>query len=380
MNKIQIIIFGDICPDNNYRQLFDAKRNAAFSEEIATDISNATLVIGNLECPATDNKEPIVKCGPSLRAELGDVKKLKDIGFDALSLANNHILDYGEAGVDDTLHICQENGIKIVGAGKNCEEAAIPLVFETDGKKIGIVSFAEAEFNLAWTHAPGANHFDPYQSFDTIEELNKVCDYVIVLYHGGIEHYKYPSPLLQKKCRRMAKAGADLILCQHSHCIGTMEEYNGSTIVYGQGNSVFGYCDGNETWNEGLMIKVHLGLFPELEFKLMKSKPDGIQYAEFKDEEIRLQQMQEQSKHLKDSEWIQEKWDTYVATQMALDMPLLYGRNRVFNKLNRMLHNKLIDIFYSKKKKMITMNLLRCEAHHEVVQTVLENEVFDNRL
>lgn len=379
MSNNQIMIFGDICPDNNYRQLFDSKKNVAFSDAIAHDISNANLVVGNLECPATDHKKPIVKCGPSLRAETSDVMKLKDIGFHVLSLANNHILDYGEKGVEDTLQVCADSGMKFVGAGKNCIDAAEPLVCEMDDIKVGIVSFAEAEFNLARPSAPGANHFDPYLSLETIEELKKECDYVIVLYHGGIEYYKYPSPLLQKKCRSMARAGADLVLCQHSHCIGTMEQYQGATIVYGQGNSIFGYRHGNDSWNEGLLVEVDFAKEEKVQFKLLKATPNGVEYAHKEESDSRIQQMKKDSEKLDDAEWISEKWSEFVDTQKALDMPLLYGWNRVFNKLNRIMNNRLIDFIYSRRKKMITMNLLRCEAHHEVVQTILENEVFGNR-
>ena len=376
MNNNQIIIFGDICPDNDYRHLFNVKKNAAFSNDIANDISHSALVIGNLECPATDSKVPITKCGPSLRANMNDVKKLKNIGFDILSLANNHILDYGVKGLEDTLQVCKENGIKIVGAGRNCEDAGVPIIYEIKNQKIGIVSFAEAEFNLARTYDAGANHFDPYESFDVIGEVKKACDYVIVLYHGGIEYYKYPSPLLQKKCRRMAKAGADLILCQHSHCIGTMEEYNGSTIVYGQGNSIFGYRHEDMTWNEGLLVKVDLTKDYEVQFKLLKATPNGIEYADKKSSALKMQQMKEDSQMLNDTAWVNAQWSDFVDTQKALDLSLLYGKNRVFNKLNRILRNKMIDMFYTKKTKMITMNLLRCESHHEVVQTILENDVF----
>lgn len=60
-----------------------------------------------------------------------------------------------------------------------------------------------------------------------------------MLYHGGKEYYRYSSPNLQKTCRKMTEKGADLVLCQHSHCIGSYEEYNDSTILYGQGNFIF---------------------------------------------------------------------------------------------------------------------------------------------
>ena len=69
------------------------------------------------------------------------------------------------------------------------------------------------------------------------------------------EHYRYPSPYLQKVCRKMVEKGANLVVCQHSHCIGSYETYNNSTIVYGQGNFIFNKHD-NEYWNSSLLIKL----------------------------------------------------------------------------------------------------------------------------
>ena len=72
---------------------------------------------------------------------------------------------------------------------------------EVKGKRIGVISFAEEEFNLATENAPGANFFDVYESPEYVAECKKNCDFLIVLYHGGIEHYRYPSKILQKKCK-----------------------------------------------------------------------------------------------------------------------------------------------------------------------------------
>lgn len=374
--KHQILVFGDICPDNDYRALFDNSDTAAFSKQIADEIAASALVIANFECPATDNKTSITKCGPSLRAETNDINLLKSIGFDVLSLANNHILDYGMQGVFDTLQLASDSQIKTVGAGINKQEAKKPVICLVNGRRIGIISFAEAEFNLAGETTPGANHFDPYESFDEVAELKKQCDYLIVLYHGGIEHYKYPSPLLQKKCRRFVQAGADLVLCQHSHCIGTIEEINGASIVYGQGNSVFGYRDNKDAWNEGLAVVVELDSKPCIKLKLLKATQDGVIFASEKESEKRIKQIHDDSLLINDPSWISNQWLQFSKKQEALDLALLYGWNRLFNKLNRVLGNRLIKKHYSHRKLMTTMNLLRCEAHHEVVQTILENKVF----
>ena len=113
-----------------------------------------------------------------------------------------------------------------------------------------------------------------------------------------------------------------------------------------------------------------------VKFKLLKATSDGVEYANTEKSDLRIQQMKKDSEMLNDAEWISAQWSKYVNTQKALDLPLLYGWNRVFNKLNRIMGNKLVDWTYSRRKKMITMNLLRCEAHQEVVKTILEDEIF----
>ena len=376
MSNHKIVILGDICPDNDYRNLFDTKEYGAFSPEVARTLQDAELAIGNLECPATGNMAPIRKCGPSLRACPEDISVLKKAGLNLLSLANNHILDYGMQGLEDTLTACRKEQIMTVGAEMTEEKAARPCIADVAGKKIGVLSFAEAEFNLADGMMPGANHFDPYLSIEQVRMLKKDCDYVIVLYHGGIEYYKNPSPLLQKKCRSLAGAGADLVLCQHSHCIGTMENYEHSTIVYGQGNTVFGYRDGNPSWNEGLMVTVDLMDHNKVELKLLHAAEAEIIYASEEENQKRLDEIHKDSENICDKAWIKNQWSIFAGQKAAMYLPMLFGRNRVFNKLNRIFHNRLVNLCYSRKKKMITMNLIRCEAHHEVLQTILEDDFF----
>ena len=377
MNKTDLLIFGDICPDNDYKKLFGYDNRSVFDDGILKLINDSEYVIGNLECPSTKSNTAITKCGPVLKAEPEDINYLKKIGFDAFSLANNHILDYGEAAVAETIQYLKQNDIDYFGAEANENLAKAPLIKEISGTKVGFLSFAEAEFNLAFENSPGANHFDPYTSFDDISDLKSKCDYVVVLYHGGIEHYKNPSPLLQKKCRKMAKAGADLVLCQHSHCIGTVENIDTSTIIYGQGNSAFGYRDGNDAWNEGFIVSV---CFEDksVNLHLMNALKDGIVLADEECNKKRINRMNEDSKNLDDSDYIKNEWIKYCKKQEALDLALLFGKGRIFNKLNRMLNNLLIRILYNSKKQMISMNLIRCEAHHEVVQTILESNFFNN--
>lgn len=370
----KIIIFGDICPDNNYRKIF-SEGSCALSDNILDEIKDAEYVIANLECPATNETKPITKCGPNLKAKPEDIRSMSRVGINVLSLANNHILDYGTKAVSDTLMACHDNGIFVFGAGNNQSEADKPLIVEVDGKKVGFISFAEEEFNIAGQTTPGAALFDSYYSFEKIASLKREVNTVVVLYHGGIEHYIYPTPLLQKKCRKMIEAGADLVLCQHSHCIGTTETYHGKTILYGQGNSVFGYRAGDEKWNEGLLVELDV-LTSNISFKLMKATPEGIEFADTKDSDARIDLMRKQSEILNDATAIKASWSAFVEENKALYYSMLLGKNRVFNKLNRILKNKLIEILYRKRSQMITMNILRCDAHREVLITMLEEKVY----
>lgn len=369
----RILLFGDICPTVDYRRLFND--GGIFSEEIISDIKTADFVLGNLECPTTNSNQAITKAGPNLKAEPQDLKMLASIGFNAFSLANNHILDYGAQGVKDTLANLNANGLKYFGAGRNKDEAEKALICVIGGKKVGFLSFAEHEFNLASKVAPGANHFDLLESFDLIRQIKSEVDYLIVLYHGGIEYYQYPSPIVQKKCRKMIASGANLVSIQHSHCIGTVERYQNGHIVYGQGNSVFGVRR-NSSWNEGLVISINVESH-EVNYRPIIAKNNGVDYSDAKAMHQILSELFKRSEKLSNQEWLETSWINFCLSGKALALPQLYGRGKWFNRLNRLLKNKLIDFLYPRSAKMVTMNLMRCETHHEVMCTILAEEVYN---
>lgn len=152
--------------------------------------------------------------------------------MDLLTLANNHILDQDQQGLVSTCSVLDAAGIAYTGVGQTPEEAAKPYIFECDGKRIGVYACAEHEFSIVTEHSAGANPIDLLETPDHVAALKEQCDYVIVLYHGGKEHYRYPSPNLQKVCRKLVEKGADLVVCQHSHCIGCEEKIRGGVQSY----------------------------------------------------------------------------------------------------------------------------------------------------
>lgn len=367
---MKILFLSDVCPTSDFRPLFDDISGASLFKGVSDVINNADYVVCNFECPATDEVKKAIKCGPSLKAKPQDLKTLKNAGINAVSLANNHILDYGIKGLKDTIANCEENDIAYFGAEIDGSLDKDKLEIKNDKEVVTVFSFAEREFNYEQKEKTGAIQFDPYNVFDKICEAKKKGK-VVVLYHGGIEYYRYPSPLLRTKCLKMAQAGADVILCQHSHIIGTTENYKNSFILYGQGNSVFGYRKNSDSWNEGLTVCYDTEKGVELD--LIVAKEEGIYKADQTRKKELLNELESLSSKLT-CDFIETEWEKFCKKKKATYYPMLFGKNRVYNKLNRLFKNKLFNLFTSKHKKMTTMNIIRCDAHNEVVKTLLEKD------
>lgn len=374
-----IVICGDICPTPDTEALFLSGDAKGLFKDLLDVFQQADLLIGNLEFPLTDIGKGVAKCGPVLKGKKECLSVLQIAGFNVLGLANNHIRDCGDEGVLSTLECCRNAGISTVGAGEDAAAAREPLHITVAGWRIGIIAFAEHEFNAASETQAGANLLDLFYSFDQMREVRAQCDYLVVLYHGGIEHYAYPSPMLQKKCRKMVESGADLVLCQHSHCIGTEEQHNDGTILYGQGNTVFGHRSEDPDWNHGLIVKVTLDESgpqnKEVTYLPILADKNGVQQVPPDKAEALLATFSERSKNINDNEFIKLSWQKFCSLHKSLYLPLLLGLGRFVNVANRKMNNLIIDTLFSISRKRITMNVIRCESHNEVIETILAQSI-----
>lgn len=371
---VVITIFGDICPVRDTLAGFTSgDPSAILSPEILKLIHNSDATIGNLECALTDRPKSIQKTGPVLFAPTIAAHTLANAGFSALSIANNHIRDCGASGLESTMSICTVSGIAVFGAGKTKEEAEKPYIIERNGLSIAFVSFAEQEFNSVSHDGGGAAIFDVYTDFTRLQNIRSSVDYMVVLYHGGIEYHPYPSPLLQKRCRMMVDSGADLVLCQHSHCIGTYEKIGHSTILYGQGNSLFGYRKNNPVWNEGLLVKVSLSSQSDkIEFIPIHTTSNHVLELIRDDRSTELlAEMADRSEKVCSSQFINEVWSDFCKHREMIHLPLLLGWNRGIIFLNRKLGGWPLRLLCGTHKRNVIHNLIRCESHYEVLRTIL---------
>lgn len=253
--SIKIVIAGDILPSGKNIPLFEkGDVDQLFGNKICNLFKSADFSIVNLEGPLTDSIEKQDKVDPILKASKKSIAGIKNLGVSAVALANNHITDYLQRGVDDTLSVLEEKGIDYVGIGK-VDKCKTYLSVNILGKSICIYNVSEAFFNAPGLHYDGANLYDEWLVLNELKELKQTHDYLIVIYHGGAEEFPYPTPLVKKRFHRMADCGADFITAQHTHCIGCEEWYNNSYLLYGQGNFLFSRMK-NPITKKGLVTEI----------------------------------------------------------------------------------------------------------------------------
>ena len=229
-------------------------------------------------------------------------------------MSNNHIYDFGREGLKDTIEQLDRVGLKYTGIGKNYQDSRKDHTIVIDGITVTIVNVCEHEYTYATDLREGARPFDEFETMDDIRKAKASADYVIVIYHGGKEYCRYPSPRLYKACHEMVKCGADVVLCQHSHIIGVYEKFEGAHIVYGQGNFHFVKYIDKEFWQEGLIASLDVtkeGI--DVEFTPVKAMDNGIRLANDEEKALIMNNFWNRSESLRDGTWI-NGWREFVAT------------------------------------------------------------------
>lgn len=373
---MKIVLGADICVTaSNEKHFINGEMENVIDSELKEILDKSDYRVFNLEGPLTNEETPIVKCGPNLRMPEAAIKGLKALDISLLTLANNHIMDHGAVGFYKTIELLDEAGIDYVGAGNNLQESLKPFILKHDGIRIGVYACAEHEFTIADDQNPGANPYDPLESFDHISTLKKECDLLIVLFHGGKEYYRYPSPEIQRIFRKMAEKGADIVVAQHTHCIGCYEEYNGSTLVYGQGNFIFDN-NSNEFWNSGLLLELDINAngYEIIYHPFVKKETGRISLAKGSEKSELMNGFHERSKQILNNEFVKNNYLEFGRGNFEVYLKAMHGDNFFFKVINKLIGGGFVFKQYSfpvAVKKML--NFIECEAHRELMITVLKN-------
>jgi len=373
----KILIGGDICPIGHNQTYFKKGDAKNLFNDLLPYFESADLNIANLECPLIERSTPMEKTGPILSASSGCIKGFKNAGIQVLGLANNHMKDHGEPGLFDTLRTVHENGIHTVGAGKNLIEAESILSLNIDGLNIGIIAVAENEWSIATSDSAGANPIDVISFSRMMRERRNDFDYIVVLYHGGYQHYPYPTPNQQKIARFMIEEGANAVVCQHSHCPGCYEEYGGGHIVYGQGNFIFaGKTKSPKSWFQGFLVELEVDKnnIKFIPYEQSLSRPGAYKMNAEQSKSL-LDGIRLRSEQIQDPDFVYKEWNRFCQGKRYRYYSKLRGHSKLLRILNRYIH--FSDWFYTRKKEMVLSNILRCESHREMLETILNNQPKD---
>lgn len=237
------------------------------SPAIRERIAEAEYSIVNFEAPVVgESAEAVPKSGPTVENPSGAPRAVAESGFDAATLANNHVGDFAPDGVKSTVEALESEGIETVGVGPDFERAYEPLEIVRGGGSVGIVNVCEREFNIASEASAGAAWLAHRRARETIRAASREHELVIAVVHGGVEYASFPAPELQDLLREFVDIGADVVIGHHPHVPQGWETYEEGAICYSLGNFLFDSMadSANTAW----------GLLAEIEFR--GSEPVGI--------------------------------------------------------------------------------------------------------
>jgi len=226
---------GDICLIREVEErLRENPQNAiaGMREALAAD-----YVVGNLETPLSkapfDPQRGVLQSDPDL------AHVLISLGFDAFTIANNHTMDCGAEGLQDTLSFLSQNNIAHFGAGENLQQVRQAVIVEHNNIKIGLLGYSQPELDAATQESAGVAPLRKEIILEDIAKLRQQVDVIILTLHEGYEFQHYPRLEFMHLCRELAQNGVDVICGHHPHVLQGMETVGNSLILYSLGNFWF---------------------------------------------------------------------------------------------------------------------------------------------
>lgn len=216
-----------------------------FSQELLAEMNASDILVMNNEFTYTDSRASLSKKDYTFRAKPQMAELLNIFGTDLVTLANNHVFDYGERGLSDTMEALTTQDIPYVGAGKNVEEASKIAYFVANGRKIAIVSATEIERSVKYTREATETESGVLKTLDykkfvpIIEKAKASSDDVIVVVHWGTEGTLYPDNSQLKLAEKFVEAGADAIIGGHPHRLQGAGYIKNAPVAYSLGNFWF---------------------------------------------------------------------------------------------------------------------------------------------
>ena len=265
-DSLSMIFTGDIMMNRGVEQVIHKNGNNdwmfpfLYTRDVLAD---ADITFGNLEGPISD-KGTNVGSKYSFRMDPKVADTLSSAGFDVVSLANNHMGDWGRDAFEDTMRRLQRAGVAYAGGGWNEKESLEPAIFDVRGKRVGFLAFSDV--GPLWMQSkealsgiaaiPAGNAGKTYVEKSVFQAAKKV-DILVVSFHFGEEYEQAPNARQKELARLAIDQGARVVIGHHPHVVENIEEYRGGVIAYSLGNFIF---------DQGFSVETMAGLLLKVEF------------------------------------------------------------------------------------------------------------------
>ena len=368
MQTIKIVVCGD------FRSAQPEK--IVFSKEISELFNNADLCICNFEAPVkVTNAKPIKKSGPALDQSQNSPDFLIKSGFNAILLANNHIMDYGQNGLDATIESFKD--VVVVGAGKAKEAFSVKYI-DIKGKRIGLLSLVQKEFGVIENikdNGFGAAWINSLDIPKIIIEARQKCDYLLVLPHAGVEHTIAPLPEWRNLYKRFIEWGADCVIASHPHCPQGWETYNGKPIYYSLGDFYFDELTYDDMWYKSIVTEISIDTetITKEHFICFDDKTGMICI----DNSTRMKEWIERANMLlsNDREYQEYINKMCISHYSGIRYGVLRGVCGVSLKLRLKYIIRLLGcMLLNNSDEMYLLNAFQCESHRWIIENYLRNK------
>ncbi len=266
-DKTSLVFTGDIGFDKYMYKKWDDPE--LISSEILDFLHSADHVVANIEGPVAEAEQNTASSGVQQLLHTIDpaaVKVLKSMKADIWNICNNHIMDAGEFGIESTLKIAADNGVKTIGAGMNIHEARKPVILNEAGG-IGLFGVGyQRACRKADKNKAGCYSWSDLEEIEkTISDIKKTCRWCVVVAHAGEEFTPLPSPYTRERYHKYLEMGADIVVAHHPHVPMNYETVGDKIIFYSLGNFIFDTDYQRSQFNTDIGVIVRIN-FTENEF------------------------------------------------------------------------------------------------------------------
>lgn len=366
-NKLRLFFVGDF-----YSKSIDHVR---FSPELESVIRACDIAFCNFEAPIETEAMPIEKVGPSLSQSRNAPEFLEKKGFNIIRLANNHIADFGQEGISQTINSFQQS--LLLGVG-NFEQAYSLKIKKIGNQKIGFLAFSHYEFGVldsylddetlgyAWINHPCVDNL--------IQESKKEVDLLILIAHAGVEDIELPLPEWRERYRSLINLGVDAIIGMHPHVPQGWELIDGKPVFYSLGNFCFDMYSDTPLWNNGLAVVLDCVDDKLVNFNVINLLNENGT--------IKVDNNSDINEHVRNLSVLLSDNALYISSidNMILDLwnnvyerYLFIGTNGLTLKYGlKFFLKRLYGSFFRKKgMPLFLLNMFRCESHRWLVQRAL---------